>query len=204
MSGRGQTGLSCVSVMNSMSKDPSASYSRPGNEQKDPLLFRQLMEMPTPCRLSQRAHHLESLEHGIHPSGKESRMTTLRFPMNSHFPSWHVVVTCSLEHLNSTTCDLVRSSSRKILLGRGNNFLLALRARSRSSANLKRRNRVEPNPIQALSRATSWRSRWSLRNDVPITMGFEVGRGRGSPLTLRFNSCARLVRSSMSLACTTS
>jgi hypothetical protein len=112
--------------------------------------------------------------------------------MTAHFPSWHAVVTYLLERLSSAPCDLVRSSSRKILLG------------SQSVVDLNRRKRVESNPIKALSRVTSWRSKWSLRNEVLITMGFEDGRSRGSPLTLRFSSCACLVLSSRSLACTTS
>jgi hypothetical protein len=135
------------------------------------------------------------------PSGKESLMTTLRFLMTAHFPA---VACCSLERLSSTTCDLVRSSSRKILLGSENNFHLALRARSRSTTDLNQIKRVESDPIQALSKVTSWRSRLSLRNEVPTTMGSANGRGRGSPLTLRFSSRARLVHSSMSLSCTTS
>jgi hypothetical protein len=63
---------------------------------------------------------------------------------------------------------------------------------------------VELDPIQALSRVTSWRSKVSLRKLVLITMGSKEERGRGSPLTLRFSYHACLVLSSMSLACTTS
>jgi hypothetical protein len=100
-----------------------ASYSRLDDDKKDPLPFQQLMEMHVPCRLSQWARLLEALDCGTHLGGKESTMTTLRFLMTAHFPAWRAAVTCYLERLNSAICDLVRSSSRKILLGRENNSL---------------------------------------------------------------------------------
>jgi hypothetical protein len=130
MSGRGCTGLSCISVMKSMSDAPRASYNRPNDDQKDPLSFQKLMEMRAPCRLFEQTCHLEAPNRGTHTGGKESLMTALRFLMTTHFSVWRVAATCSLERLSSTTCDLVRSLSMKILLGRENSFLLDLRARS--------------------------------------------------------------------------
>ena len=162
------------------------------------------MEMDSPCCLPSGTSHLEYQEWGFHQGGKVSWNIALRFLIISHFPAWRAIVTNSLECLSSTTCVLVRSSSRKILLGSENSFLLALRARRRSTADLNQRKRVESYPSQALSRVTSWRSSFSLRNRVPTTMGSEDVIGKGSPLTLRFNSRACLVCSSMSLDCTTS
>jgi len=77
---------------------------------------------------------------------KVSWMISLRFLITTHFLAWHDVVTISLECLSSATYVLVKSSLRKILLGRENNFLLALRARSWLVSNLNQRTRVELDP----------------------------------------------------------
>jgi hypothetical protein len=185
MSERGRTKLSCISVMNRMSDDPRTSYSRPGDNQKSPLSFQQLMEMHAPCRLSQWTRHLEAPDHGTHPGGKESLMIALRFLMTTHFPARCAAITCSLERLSSATYDPVRSSLSKILLGSENSFRLTLRTQSQSATDQNRKKRVESDPIQALSRVTSWRSRLSLRNEVPITMGFADGRATNICLVLQ-------------------
>jgi hypothetical protein len=129
-----------------MFNDPKASHSRPGDDQKDPLSFQQLLDMHVSCHLSQQARHLEDPNRGTHPGGKESLVTTLRSLMTTHFLAWRAVVTCSLERLSSATCDLVRSSSRKILMGSEKNLRLALRAQSRSVVDLNWRewNQTQP------------------------------------------------------------
>ena len=138
------------------------------------------------------------------PGGKSLEITAQRFLITAHFLACLAAATCSLDRLSSATCDFVRSSSRKILLGSENNFRLAQRAQSRSVVLRNLRKRVESWPSQAHSKFTSGIARVSLRNLVPTSKGSEEGGGGGRPLTLRFSSLARLVRSSKSLAWTTS
>ena len=127
MSGNGRTGLTRVSVTGRISVDASVSYRSPGDDQKDPFPFKQWIVMPVPWCLSCRARHLELPVRGVHPGGKDSRIT-------AHFPACLAAETCSLDCLSSAICALVRSSSTNILLGSENSFRLALRAQSLSVA----------------------------------------------------------------------
>lgn len=118
-------------------------------------------------------------------------MAAWRFLITAHFLACRAAITCSLDCFSATTCARERSSSKKFLLERENNFCLALRAWNQSDV-----------PNQVMSKAISGRLRVSQKNLAPTSIGEpERGEVEGRPLTLRFNSLARLLHSSTSFAC---
>jgi hypothetical protein len=59
-------------MIKKMFDDITASYIKPGDDQKDPLSFQQAIEMFAPYSLSHWAHHLEIPGRDSQPEGKES------------------------------------------------------------------------------------------------------------------------------------
>lgn len=116
MSRRGMTRIASVSATKRIFDEPRVSYMRLYDDQKDPLSFQQLIRMPVPYLQPKWDHHFGASIWGAQPRGEESRMTAMRFLKTAHFLACCASITKSLEHLSSTICDRVRSSSRKILL----------------------------------------------------------------------------------------
>jgi hypothetical protein len=89
--------------MKRMFDDLRVSYINIDDDQKDPLPFQQLMDMPTLGLFFRWGRRLEALDRCCHWGGKEPQMTTPRFLMTTHFLACCVAITSSLESLSSTT-----------------------------------------------------------------------------------------------------